>query len=333
MRALSAPRRLYLVNRLLDSLRLPVGAEHATPGAGDPYDPLPTVSHFFLEIGLDHIITIRADWEKAGVEEYLRGYELAVSLLGLAEEKGQPLELGWRVSPLVKGNSHAKVSYVVGLDDGETFVPITSLPAMFLNAFPEEINNTRIDAARRAEQVFRTTFGRHLHIATRQLLDSALESLSPMKKKTIRLLEAYTSPTNYSWFRGANRGGDRRSQYDWTDEALREFAQKTRSLLALWQFVVRDFKANHYDPGYLKHVADFENFKRRLPANASPVPVELIKSVEKTQRNSGPQYQPLAFAMHHARHALQIPPRKYETLKKYYYKGLRLLKEQDSRDK
>lgn len=113
------------------------------------------------------------------------------------------------------------------------------------------------------------------------------------------------------------KGGDRRSNADWSDPRRRkDFQQRVNELRPLWAFIKSFHKKNQDDDGWMSMLKNESHRYRDLTENCSD-PDDLLRRV--ADENVSPRKrEPLALALEHARRELNLPEAESETLRKYF---------------
>jgi hypothetical protein len=129
------------------------------------------------------------------------------------------------------------------------------------------------------------------------------------------------------------RGGARKRKDVWleTDKECAGFAQLVDSLRPLWTYLIKFFEQEGYDLDKQEAVRRTSKF-RDLSHSFTEVPKKLINQARrrenlKDNKEKIPRdIQPLGLAFKHAAHEMKCPDKyKYDTLKKRYERGKRVL--------
>ena len=130
---------------------------------------------------------------------------------------------------------------------------------------------------------------------------------------------------------GLEHGGDRRptDTYHWDDEKRKQLARTVQQLplcndLPLWEYITEFFQREKYNPQCIRMLSGRSELAN-VPSELLKVAFEQRRSYCEKGRKLPRELSPLAFALQHTRITLGIPVDGFETLKKQYYAGLKLL--------
>jgi hypothetical protein len=100
-------------------------------------------------------------------------------------------------------------------------------------------------------------------------------------------------------------GANRKSKNFKTEDEIKQFASKTEELRPLWEYITAYFERNDYDAGCAESVRLQEHF-RELSEPCLEVSNDLLKDVFRRKSEGGEKLWPIAFALKHACHELNI---------------------------
>jgi hypothetical protein len=132
-------------------------------------------------------------------------------------------------------------------------------------------------------------------------------------------------------FLGLEHGGERRSTntYHWDDEKRKRLAQTVQRLprcgdKPLWEYITEFFHREKYDLQCIRMLSGRSELAN-VPAEVLRIAFDQRRSYWENGRKLPRKFSPLAFSLQHARTILGIPIEGFETLKKQYYAGVKLL--------